>query len=174
VVVVEIGERHAQLLRIGAGQAGAAEHDAYVVVEDILGDATPQQLHGGAAAIGRIDAGTAELQDLALVGEQRLDVVFVAGVELAAPRRAFAPHHPIGADHAGGARAALLVEDEKMVAILVEGIEVAANRRHLRRRAGGHRLVEHAIAQSLGGAHFGGIFGETDAQIAADDIDGAI
>src|SRR3546814_20875155 len=43
MMVVEIGERHAQLLGIGARQAGAAEHDRDVVAEDILGDARSEE-----------------------------------------------------------------------------------------------------------------------------------
>ena len=41
VVVVEIGERRRQRLRVGARQAGAAEHQRDVVVENIGRDAAP-------------------------------------------------------------------------------------------------------------------------------------
>ena len=54
-----------QRVRIGAVQAGAAEHQVDLVVEHIGGDAAPQQLHGDAAAIGGIDAGAAEFEDAA-------------------------------------------------------------------------------------------------------------
>ena len=71
MMVIEIGERHRQRLGIGAGQAGAAEHQLDVVVEDIGGDAAPQQLHDRPLAIAGIDAGAAELEDLAGIGDQR-------------------------------------------------------------------------------------------------------
>src|SRR3546814_20726048 len=65
-------------------------------------DLAPQELHGGAAAVGRIDAGPAQLQDLSGIGRQAVDLVFVAGVELAAPGGPFASHHAVSADHRVG------------------------------------------------------------------------
>src|SRR3546814_5793896 len=57
---------------------------------------------------------------------------------------------------------------------VVEGVEVASRRRHLRRRLGRHGFVEYAVAQRLGGADLGGILGQADTQIPADDVDRAI
>src|SRR3546814_6463123 len=76
-------------------------------------DLAPQELHGGAAAVGRIDAGPAQLQDLSGIGRQAVDLVFVAGVELAAPGGPFASHPAVSADHRVGAAAAPLVEHQQ-------------------------------------------------------------
>ena len=89
MVVMEVGERRGKRVRVGAGKAGAAEHQRDVVMEDVCGDAAPQQLHDGRGAVSHIDAGAAEFQDLAGIGDQRRDVVFGGRIERAdaAPQR---------------------------------------------------------------------------------------
>src|SRR3546814_9037761 len=94
---------------------------------------------------------TTLFRSLSGIGRQAVDLVFVAGVELAAPGGPFASHHAVSADHRVGAAAALLVEHQQVVAKIVEGVEVAARCGHLRRRPGRPGLVEHPVAQHLGG-----------------------
>ena len=77
-------------------------------------------------AVAGIDAGAAELEDLAGIGEQRRDVVFVGRVELAALRRR---RRGGSADRCrpprrGRGRRAV-VDDQQMIAIFVEAVEVA-------------------------------------------------
>src|SRR6516162_292275 len=65
MMVVQVGERHGESIWIGTGQARAAEHQDDVVVRDIGRDTTPQQLHCRPLAVSGIDAGPAELENLA-------------------------------------------------------------------------------------------------------------
>ena len=127
MMMIEIGERRRQRLGVGAGQAGAAEHQRDVVVKDIGRDAAPQQLHRRPLAVGGIDAGTAELEDLAAIGDERRYVVFGSRIEPAEPRRG------LRAGSGGrcrrrvrGRAAAAVVEHQQMIAALVEPVEVAA------------------------------------------------
>src|SRR3546814_5031840 len=120
------------------------------------------------------DVCSSDLQDLSGIGRQAVDLVFVACVELAAPGGPFASHHAVSADHRVGAAAALLVEHQQVVAKIVEGVEVAARCGHLRRRPGRHGLVEHPVAQRLGGPDLASVFSQPDAQIGAGDVDRTI
>ena len=77
MIVIEIGEFGRERVGIGAGQAGAAEHQVDFVVEHIGGDAAPQQLHHRAVAVLGVDAGPAQFQKPAGDLFDLADVVFV-------------------------------------------------------------------------------------------------
>ncbi len=171
MVVVQIGQRHRQLAGVHARQAGATEHYIDVVVGHIGGDATPQQLHDGAAPVLQVDTGSADFQYFALEGQEFGDVVFVRCVELTAPEGGFAPHQAIGADHRTPILAAVVVEHQEVVAIGVEGIELAPGRGHFPCRLRSHLLAEYSEPQLLGGAHLLARFGQANVKIAGPDID---
>ena len=99
-----------------------------------------------------IDAGAAELQNLAGLGHDRVDVVLPGRIEAAVRVRHRTPEQAIGADHLVTG-AAVVVDHQQMVGISIEAVEVALARRHLAARVGRHLLVEHAVAQRLGGVH---------------------
>ncbi len=107
VVVMQIGERHRVRPRIGARQAGAAKHQRDVMMEDVGGDAAPEQLHRRPGAVGGFDAGPAKLEDFARMGDQRRDVVFGRGIEAAVAHRGRPAHQPIGANNRLGSGAVL-------------------------------------------------------------------
>ena len=84
------------------------------MVLHIGGDAAKQQLDSGAVAIGLIDAGAPDLEQLTILGEQGGDVIFPGRVETAVARRHRAAQHPVGADDAAVAAGE---------AVVVEGIQ---------------------------------------------------
>ena len=153
MLVIKIGERQRVLPGIDARQASATEHHADVVKQHIVGDPAPQQCHDRALAMAGGDAGAAELQYLARKGQQFRYVVFVDGIELAASVGGGAAQKAIGSHHAGRPGPNGVIDHQNMVTIFIEAIEIAAQPRHLGGRLGRHLLVEHAIAQGLGGAN---------------------
>ena len=136
------------------------------MLEQIGGDAAPQQLHGAARAIGAGDAGPPELQDPAGMGLDLGDVVFAGGVEGADPGRPVAPDQPVGADHALDALAARMVDHQQVVGHVVIGVEVPAGGGHFGRGLGRHLLVEDGIAQLLGRPNLLLRLGQPDLEIA--------
>ena len=105
--------------------------------------------------------------------QHRREVVFARGVEAAGLGRVFLADQAIGADDE---RLAVLVEDravddEKMVAEIVEAVEVAPLRAHLRRRDRRHLFVEDAVAQTLRRLDLGFGLGQTDLERAGDGQD---
>ena len=65
MVGVQIGQLGGQRIRIGAVQAGAAEHQLNAIMEDIGGDALPKQLHHRARAVSLRGTGPPKLEQLA-------------------------------------------------------------------------------------------------------------
>ena len=65
MVMVQVAQDRCDRIRVGPGQAGAAEHQPDLVAVDIVGDAAPQELHHRAGAVGGLDAGAAKLHQLA-------------------------------------------------------------------------------------------------------------
>ena len=147
MMVIKIGERHRQRIGVDPRQAGAAEHQRDLVMEDIGGDAAPQELHDRPRPVAGVDAGTAELEDFAGIGDQRPDVVFGGRIEGAQPRRRVAPNQPIGADNSIEPGAAAVVQDQQVIADLVEPVVVATLLFHAGKRPRAHLLVKDAIAQ---------------------------
>ena len=124
-------------------------------MEDIGGDAAPQQLHDRTGAIPGIDAGTPEFENFAGVGDEPGDVVFRGRVERAAAGRRLAPDQPIGADDAIGAAAPAVIEHEQVIADPVVPVEIAPPRSHFRTRPRGHLRIEDPVTQRLGCINLG-------------------
>ena len=164
--MVEVGQIGGQRVRIGAVQAGAAEHQVDLVVEDVGRDAAPQQLHGDTAAIGGIDTGAPELEYPTRKIHDRRDVVLVRRVEMAQFRRGLALDQPVGADHPLWAGADRMIDHQQMVGDRVEGIAVTVARGGGQIGLGTHLLIEHAVAQRLHGVDLRGRIGDPDAEIA--------
>ena len=135
-------------------------------MEDIGGDAAPQQLHDRPGTIAGIDAGAAEFEDLAGIGDQRRDIVFRRRIEGTVPRRRLAANEAVGADHGLGAAAAAVVEHQEVIADLVELVPVAALPRGAGLRVRSHDLVEDAVAQRLRRVDIGGVLGQPHLQRA--------
>ncbi len=81
VIVVEIAQLRPERVRVGAGQARAAEHQVDLVAEHIGRDAAPHQLHDRPAAMRRIHAGASKLEHLAGELQHGRDVVLVGRIE---------------------------------------------------------------------------------------------
>src|SRR6185437_10941000 len=120
VVVVEVGQLGGERIRIGSRQAGAAEHQVDPVVKDVGGNAAPQQLHGGAIAVRRIDTGTAQFQDVSLEHLNHPDVVLVGRVEAAEFFGGIPTDQAIRADDAFRAGADGMIDDKQVIR---DGIE---------------------------------------------------
>ncbi len=155
-VMVQEGQRQSELGGIDAVEAGAAEHRVDAMMPDIGPDAVPEQFDGLLVAIGRQHAGAAKLKEAqsAMPGDHRRQIELALGVEAAEPRRRILAHQPVGADDArldaAEAPARRMVDDQQMVASLVETVGIAAE--HARDDAGlrRHFLIEHPVAQALG------------------------
>src|SRR5208283_912751 len=130
-------------------KARATEHQSDVVIEHIGRNSTPEQLHGRSLAIGGIDARTAEFEDFPPVGDERRDVVFVRRIEAAETPRRLPPKQPIGSDDCASAIRAAVVENNKMIAVIVEAIEIAPPPKHLGQRPRSQRFVKYPITQGL-------------------------
>ena len=142
-------------------------------MEDVGRDAAPQQRQDRAGAVAGIDAGAAELENLAGIGDKAGDIVFAGRVEPAAARRRLAPNQAIGAHHCLGAAAAGVVDHHEMVAAVVEQVAVEAQPLSAGQRPRSHRLVEDAVAQRLRGVDIGARFGKPHLQRPARDVDDA-
>ena len=116
---------------------------------DVGGDSAPEQLHDGAAAMRRIDAGATELEDAAGEADDGADVVLVLGVEASDGGGGLTLDQPVGADDAGGAIAQLVVDDQHVVGRFVPRVDVALDRGGVRRGLGTHLVVEDPVAQGL-------------------------
>ena len=81
------------------------------------------------------------------------------------------PGGHVCADDAFRALAATAIEHQEVVADLVERIEVAAPRRHLRRRVRCHLFVKNPIAKRQRGVDLGGAFGQPNLEVAGNDLD---
>ena len=143
---------------IGAGHAGAAEHYSDVIVEDVLGDALPQQLHGGTVAVFFLDAGASEFERRALPMNYAPDIIFIGRVETTLLLGDRTAEKAVGADNAAWQIRALGIDHQKVVADLIETIKIPTLGLCLGRRYCGHLIIENAIAKRLRGLYlFGGI-----------------
>jgi len=120
----------------------------------------PQELDRALVAVLGQHAGAAEFDELqiAVPFDQPANVEFAGGVEAAIVLGERLTQQTIGADHGRpalrAAVAALMIDDEKVIANGVVSIDVAAGdeaRRVRHRRA---LLEEHAVAQLLRLTHF--------------------
>ena len=174
-----IGQRQRQLLRIGAGKGRAAEHQVDREARDIGHQPLPEELQcRRAVAIGFQNAGTAEFQQaLARVSPQHIrHVEFARGVETAGARCIDIARQTIGPDDERlsviGKRRT--IDDEQVIADIIELVEVAPLLAHLRRRHRRHLFVEDVIAQTLRLLDFGFGFGKTHFQRARDSQHGPL
>ena len=118
-------------------------------MENICGDTLPEQLHRRPVTVFLFDAGTTELKRRTLPVYKAPDFIFIGRIETALLLGDRTAEHPIGTDNAAGQIGALCVDDQKVIANLVETVEIPAGRLDLGRRDRGHFLVENAIAQGL-------------------------
>ena len=173
-VVVEEGERQGEAARVGALEAGAADHHVDAVAQDIGPDALPQEFDGALAAIFRQHAGAAELEEgLARLGvEERLEIVFAGGIEAVGAIGDRLAQHAIGADDLGPRLAeglgleAGVIEYQDVVADGIEGVGVAAGHHGAGVGDGRHFLIEDAITQFLRALHLADGASEAHLEIA--------
>ena len=130
MVVVEVGERQRERAGISTRKARAAKHQSDAVIRYVSRDPTPQQLHGRALPIGSVDAGASELENFAWMGDERRNVVLGCRIEprqtgcRLPPEQSVSPDNPIMA-------AAGMVQDQEVIAIVIEAIDVAPPPPHM-------------------------------------------
>src|SRR5690606_21438486 len=98
------------------------------------------------------------------------DVELAAGVEAPEALSVLAADEPVGGDDRLAPRLGV-IDDEKVVADVVEIVEVAPEPRHAVVGPGAHLVVEDAVAERLGGVDLADAFGEADTQIAGAQVD---
>ncbi len=103
-----------------------------------------------------MDAGPADLDEVVADGGQRAEVELALGVEAARDGGAFRGKQSVGADDL----LALLVDDEEVVAVGVEGVDVQAGLGVV--EAGAEFPGEDLVAQPLGGPYLVLVAGEPD------------
>lgn len=161
MVVVKVAERQFQLVDIDSAQARTTKHELDIEAFQIDRNAPPQELHGGAVAIVGMDARAAKLQNFARNRDQLADVVFIGGVEALAGIGHRPAQKPIGTNHGRAAGWVIVIGNQKMVANLVETVDVALQSRHLGRRRRPMFVVEYVVAQCLRRLDFRGTLGQS-------------
>ena len=105
-----------------------------------------------------------------VLGDERGDVELALGVEAEMALRDLLPEQAVGADRSGlllnEAGTGRAVANEKMVADLIEDIDVAARKARQHVRHGRHFLEEHFVAQLLRPLHVLGLAGQLELKIA--------
>jgi len=158
--------------RIGAVETGTAEHQGDVMMLNVLRDAAPEQLHRLVSSVAYVHAGPADLHDLVVAVQQPVDVVLVLRVEPSDPRRARAPQEPVGAHHGFRPAAERMVDDQQMLAMLVEPIRIEPQTRRFAGRLCRHLLVEDPVPEGLRGLDLGRALGQPDLHGPNPDGDG--
>ncbi len=151
-------QRQRKAARIGAVEAGAADHHVEIVPAHIAPDAVPQQFDRALVAIGRQHAGAAELQEfqMAMARHQVVDAKFARGIEAAMRRRDLLALQPIGTDHGRSVRVAGgVIDHQQMFADRIETVGVAAQQPRGEGRGRRTVLEEDAVAQALRAPDFG-------------------
>ena len=135
------------------GEAGAADHHVYAMMQRVGPDAAPQQFQRALAAIAVGDAGAAEFEEafVGVAGDQRIDGEFARAVEAEMGVRHALAQQAIGADHLRRAvqRRKRGIHDDEMIANPVEGADVAPDKPGGPARDGAALLEEDLIAQLL-------------------------
>lgn len=103
-----------------------------------------------------MDAGAADLDEIGADRGEGGEVELALGVEPAGDGGALGGQQPVGADDLLG----LLLDDEEMVAVRVEGVGVQAGLGSV--EAGAELAGEDLVAQPLGGAYLVLVAGEAD------------
>lgn len=122
----------------------------------VVGEAGPDEGDDGAVAVVGVDAGAADLDEVGADGGEGREVEFPLGVEAAGDGGALRGQQPVSADDLLG----LLVDDEEVVAVRVEGVGVEAGLGPV--QSGAELADEDLVAQPLGGAHLVLVAGEAD------------
>src|ERR1700752_2110351 len=104
---------------------------------------------------------------------QRRDIELVRRIEAAGLCGCRPSQQPIGADDAVGAGTLSMVDNQKVVAVAIEGNEVAAHGRHFGRWLCRHILVKYLITQRLRRFNLGVAPGEPKLEVSRPDADGA-
>src|ERR1700740_3747149 len=131
-------------------------------MEHIRRDPVPEQLHGRSLAIGSIDTRTTELKYFPLMGHKRRDVIFVGGIEPAKTPRRSSPKQPVGSNNWVATSNVSMVEDEQVIAVIIESVEIAPSPQHLRQWSRSQPLIEYPITQCLYCVDVGGRFRESN------------
>lgn len=120
----------------------------------VAGEAGPDEGDDGAVAVVGVDAGAADLDQVGTDGGEGGEVELAFGVEAPCDGGTLRGQQPVGADDL----LALLVDDEEVVAVGVEGIDVEAGLGPV--QAGAELAGEDLVAQALGGAYLVLVAGE--------------
>ncbi len=143
--------------RIGALQAGAAEHDVDAVEANVVPDALPQELKHRACAVRGKNAGAAKLEkaQIGMAGQKRRHIKLTLTVKSATRRGRLLAKHAVGSDHALRAGP---IQHQHMIAECVEFIAVTARRARRCIGPGAQLAIKDTVAQLLCGKHvFGGM-----------------
>ena len=109
-------------------------------------DPAPQQLHGRTLAISRVDARASELKNFAWEGDERRNVVFGRGIKPPKTGCRLSPEQPVSPDNPVVAAPAGVVEDQEVIAIVIEAIDVAPPPQHMGQRARSQHLVKYPVS----------------------------
>lgn len=112
----------------------------------VAGESGPDQRYDGAVAMGRVDAGPADLDQVVADRAELAEVELALRVEAPGDPRPVGRQHAVGGDDFAGG----LLPDQKMVAVRVERIAVQAGFGPL--QPGAQLTGEDQMAQPLGGA----------------------
>ena len=148
------GGAHRRVLRC---QRAAADQVARTPVAGTGGNAFPQQVEHGKTAVLLVDAGPAQLKDLAALGFKRAEVEFTRAVVAQRLTGAVARLQPVGAHHQ-----AVTVLHHQVLALRIKGVGVQPGVVALR-QALVQLQVEHLEAQRLHGVQVGGALGQPQA-----------
>ncbi len=159
------GERHPEPLDVGAVETRHAEQNLDAVQKHIVGQRVPQQEHRRAAALPRLDAGTAKLEQPAPRRPQQRQVVL--GIAVVPPEAVglVRSEQPVGADHiVEPARIAAAIDEDEVIVHAVElvALEPAGVIDH--RPVTAQLLDEDPIAQPLRGQEILLGLGQSDAE----------
>lgn len=122
----------------------------------VAGEAGPDEGDDGAVAVGRVDAGAADLDEVVPDRFETGEVELALGVEASGDAGAFGRQQPVRRDDL----AALRLPDQEVVAVRVEGVAVQA--RFGAVQPGAELGGEDLVAQALGGAYLRLVNGEAD------------
>jgi hypothetical protein len=118
-------------------------------MEDIGGNAPPQQIHDMAGTVIDIDAGSAQFQNFTGLVHNRADVIFIDAVELPMARGGLSPDQSIGANDRFGTVTQITINHQQMICNIVKSIHIALAARGFRTGMGGHFFIEDPVPKRL-------------------------
>src|SRR5262249_18662082 len=165
-IVMEIGKRQRNPLRIDVREAGAADQHVDAVANRIAPNPMPQEFDGALGAVFGQHAGAAQFEKFqpALPLDQLREPVLAGGIKSAMTFRDNLAEQATGCDRetrrmSGGERN---VEDQQVIANRVEFVEIAPRDEVHGPGRRGHLLIEDSITQPLGTAHVDAAAGQAD------------